>query len=79
MQRKQKRSPRCQYGKHWDNELTGETGYIRCGAAGTNRSQMCSDPGKHPPAPTELDENTSWPVLSRGWTVEDIQPIPRLS
>ena len=75
MPRKKKRlPPRCQYVDLWENKLTGETGYIQCGSAGTNAYQTCSEPGQHPPAPNVVDETTGWPVLSRGWTVEDIQP-----
>ena len=63
--------PRCQFGVTWDNELTGESGFFQCGGAGTSPSQMCSEPGKHPPPPAEVGED-GWPVPVRGWTIKDI-------
>ena len=74
MPRKKCRVPRCAYGVIWDNQLTGQTAFIRCGNAGLTRSYMCSEPGKHPPAPDEVDDATGWPVLTHGWTLEDVQP-----
>ena len=43
---KKRPPPRCQYRAIVHNKLTGDTGSFQCGGAGTNRYEMCSDPGK---------------------------------
>ena len=69
MTRKRRSPPRCQYTTIVHNELTGDTGSFQCGGAGTNRYQMCSEPGKHRKPPSEVGDD-GCPVEARGWTLK---------
>ena len=70
MARRRKRSLRCEYREIVKNSLTGESALFRCGGPGLGPYTMCSEPGKHPPEPDQIDEDTGWPVETRGWTLE---------
>lgn len=65
--RTKRRPPRCQYRAIRKNTLTGDLGFYQCGGAGTNRYQMCSEPGKHPEPPNDVGKD-GWLIEQNGWT-----------